>query len=77
MIEGGGAFQEGSEMTAGPAVRHILEAYYGVEQSRKDPHPTVTLPTGVKSEKSNPGKPTKEEPRAAASQKSPRRGAAR
>ena len=41
MIEGGGAFQEGSEMTAGPAVRHILEAYYGVEQSPKDPHPTV------------------------------------
>src|SRR5215210_3547641 len=30
MIEGGGAFQTGSEMTAGPAVRHILEAYYGV-----------------------------------------------
>ena len=27
MIEGGGAFQEGSEMTAGPAVRHVLEAY--------------------------------------------------
>ena len=44
MIEGGGAFQEGSEMTAGPAVRHILEAYYGVEQSPKDPHPTDTTP---------------------------------
>ena len=44
MIEGGGAFQEGSEMTAGPAVRHILEAYYGVEQSRKDPHPTGHCP---------------------------------
>ncbi len=44
MIEGGGAFQEGSEMTAGPAVRHILEAYYGVEQSPKDPHPTGTPP---------------------------------
>jgi penicillin-binding protein 2 len=44
MIEGGGAFQEGSEMTAGPAVRHILEAYYGVEQSPKDPHPTDTQP---------------------------------
>ena len=40
MIEGGGAFQEGSEMTAGPVVRHILEAYYGVEQSPKDPHST-------------------------------------
>jgi penicillin-binding protein 2 len=44
MIEGGGAFQEGSEMTAGPAVRHILEAYYGVEQSPEDPHPTDTQP---------------------------------
>jgi len=44
MIEGGGAFQEGSEMTAGPAVRHILEAYYGVEQSPEDPHPTNTPP---------------------------------
>jgi penicillin-binding protein 2 len=44
MIEGGGAFQTGSEMTAGPAVRHILEAYYGVEQSPDDPHPTTTVP---------------------------------
>ncbi len=44
MIEGGGAFQEGSEMTAGPAVRHVLEAYYGVEQSPEDPHPTGTRP---------------------------------
>jgi penicillin-binding protein 2 len=40
MIDGGGTFQEGSEMTAGPAVRHILEAYYGVEQSPKDPYAT-------------------------------------
>src|SRR5215210_7903308 len=44
MIDGGGTFQEGSEMTAGPAVRHILEAYYGVEQSPKDPHATDTHP---------------------------------
>jgi penicillin-binding protein 2 len=44
MIDGGGTFQEGSEMTAGPAVRHILEAYYGVEQSPKDPHSTDTPP---------------------------------
>ncbi len=44
MIEGGGAFETGSEMTAGPAVRHILEAYYGVEQSPQDPHPTGTAP---------------------------------
>jgi penicillin-binding protein 2 len=44
MIENGGAFQTGSEMTAGPAVRHILEASYGVEQSPEDPHPTYTEP---------------------------------
>jgi penicillin-binding protein 2 len=44
MIENGGAFQTGSEMTAGPAVRHILEAYYGIEQSPDDPHPTYTEP---------------------------------
>jgi hypothetical protein len=44
MIEGGGSFEEGSEMTAGPVVRHILEAYYGVEQSPKDPHSTDTPP---------------------------------
>ena len=44
MIENGGAFQTGSEMTAGPAVRHILEAYYGVEQAPEDPHPTYTEP---------------------------------
>jgi cell division protein FtsI/penicillin-binding protein 2 len=44
MIQDGGAFQTGSEMTAGPAVRHILEAYYGVKQSSEDPYPTNTQP---------------------------------
>jgi len=44
MIENGGAFQTGSEMTAGPAVRHILEAAYGVKQSPEDPHPTYAEP---------------------------------
>jgi penicillin-binding protein 2 len=44
MIENGGAFQTGSEMTAGPAVRHIIEASYGVKQSPEDPHPTYTEP---------------------------------
>jgi penicillin-binding protein 2 len=63
MIEGGGAFAEGSEMTAGPAVRHILEAYYGVEQSKKDPHPTGTQPIGETPEKDNPGTPAKDKPR--------------
>jgi len=29
MIEGGGAFEQGSELTAAPAVRNILESYYG------------------------------------------------
>ena len=42
-------------MTAGPAVRHILEAYYGVEQSKKDPHPTDTQPIGVTPEKTKAG----------------------
>jgi hypothetical protein len=42
-------------MTAGPAVRHILEAYYGVEQSPEDPHPTDTQPITETSE--NPGAP--------------------
>ena len=48
MIEGGGAFQTGSEMSAAPAVRHILESYYGVEQSKKDPNPTDAQPIGEK-----------------------------
>jgi hypothetical protein len=65
MIEGGGAFAEGSEMTAGPAVRHILEAYYGVEQSKKDPEPTGTQPIGTTPEKRDPGTPAKDGPRAA------------
>jgi penicillin-binding protein 2 len=30
MVEQGGAFEDGSEFTAAPAVRNILEAYYGV-----------------------------------------------
>jgi penicillin-binding protein 2 len=44
MIENGGTFQTGSEMTAGPAVRHVIEAAYGVKQSPEDPHPTYTEP---------------------------------
>ncbi|HET7271352.1 MAG TPA: penicillin-binding protein 2 [Rubrobacter sp.] len=52
MIEGGGAFQTGSEMTAAPAVRHILESYYGVEQSPKDPNPTDAQPIGETDETS-------------------------
>ena len=84
MIEGGGAFEEGSETTAGPAVRHILEAYYGVVQSKNDPHPTGTLPIGMtpeelrektESEKTKSEKPARDRPRAA--RKNPRRGAAR
>jgi penicillin-binding protein 2 len=47
MIERGGTFETGSEMTAGPAVRHILEAFYGVEQSPEDPYRTDTTPTGA------------------------------
>ena len=72
MIEGGGAFAEGSEMTAGPAVRHILEAYYGVEQSKKDPEPTGTQPIGATPEKRDPGTPARDGPRAAEAKKNPR-----
>jgi len=54
MIDGGGAFQEGSEMSAAPAVRHILESYYGVAQSKKDPFPTDAQPIGVKPEDKRP-----------------------
>jgi penicillin-binding protein 2 len=64
MIEGGGAFAEGSEMTAGPAVRHILETYYGVEQSKKDPYPTGTQPIGER--------PAKDKSRAPAPIQNPR-----
>jgi penicillin-binding protein 2 len=55
MIEGGGAFEEGSEMSAAPAVRHILESYYGVEQSEKDPNPTDAQPITEKSPDKNSG----------------------
>jgi penicillin-binding protein 2 len=44
MVDSGGVFETGSEMTSGPAVRHILEAYYGVKQSPKDLNPTDTVP---------------------------------
>ena len=54
MIDGGGAFQEGSEMSAAPAVRHILESYYGVAQSKKDPFPTDAQPIGEKPEDKRP-----------------------
>ena len=72
MIEGGGAFQEGSEMTAGPAVRHILESYYGVEQSKKDPHPTGTQPIGETQKKEEPGRPAKVKSNVPAAKKNPR-----
>src|SRR5215216_743017 len=82
MIEGGGAFEEGSETTAGPVVRHILEAYYGVVQSKNGPHPTGTLPIGMtpeelkeKTESEKTKKPARDRPRAA--RKNHRRGAAR
>src|SRR5919107_3032588 len=32
MIEGGGAFEQGSEVTAGPSVRNVLETFYGVSK---------------------------------------------
>jgi penicillin-binding protein 2 len=77
MIEGGGAFAEGSEMTAGPAVRHILEAYYGEMQSKKDPHPTGTLPIGMTPEEAKAAEKAerekhREKPHAAAAKKNRR-----
>ncbi len=39
MVEGGGAFEQGSEVTAGPAARHILESYYGIEPASGEPRP--------------------------------------
>jgi penicillin-binding protein 2 len=57
MLDGAGAFEDGSEMTAAPAVRHILESYYGIEQSKKDPYPTDAKPLGEMSAKENPRAP--------------------
>jgi penicillin-binding protein 2 len=39
MVEGGGAFEQGSELTTGPAVRNILETYYG-KKSSENPSPS-------------------------------------
>jgi hypothetical protein len=36
MIEGGGAFQTGSEVTAAPAARAILESYYDAGDSSRN-----------------------------------------
>jgi penicillin-binding protein 2 len=33
MVEGGGAYERGSELSTGPAVRNILEAYHGAQNS--------------------------------------------
>ena len=57
MIEGGGSFETGSEMTSGPVVRHVLEAYYGVEQSPEDPYPTGTAPLDA-ADRTTTGQPT-------------------
>ena len=40
MMENGGVFETGSEMTSGPVVRHVLEAHHGVEQSPSDQYVT-------------------------------------
>ena len=37
MVEGGGAFEQGSEVTAGPAARRVLESFYGVEPAPVEP----------------------------------------
>ena len=33
MVEGGGAYERGSELSTGPAVRNVLEAYHGTQNS--------------------------------------------
>ncbi|MBA2343929.1 MAG: penicillin-binding protein 2 [Rubrobacter sp.] len=40
MVENGGVFETGSEMTSGPVVRHVLEDYHGVKQSPGDHYAT-------------------------------------
>ena len=40
LVENGGVFETGSEMTSGPVVRHILESYHGVPQSPEDQYAT-------------------------------------
>ncbi|MBA3424042.1 MAG: penicillin-binding protein 2 [Rubrobacter sp.] len=44
LVENGGVFETGSEMTSGPVVRHILESYYGVDQSPEDQYATDLEP---------------------------------
>jgi penicillin-binding protein 2 len=49
MVEGGGAFEQGSEDTAGPAVRHILEYFHGASSS------STSSSTSSSSDKSSGG----------------------
>ncbi|MCA1729168.1 MAG: penicillin-binding protein 2 [Actinobacteria bacterium] len=57
MVEGGGAFEQGSEDTAGPAVRHILEYFHGASSS------STSSSTSSSSDKSSGGSsPTGQQP---------------
>jgi penicillin-binding protein 2 len=47
MIEGGGAFEQGSELTSAPAVRNILESYYGLAKSSSSAKGSSTASTGT------------------------------
>jgi penicillin-binding protein 2 len=48
MLEGGGAFEQGSEVTAGPAVRNVLETFYGASK------PSDSSSSGSSSSNSSP-----------------------
>jgi penicillin-binding protein 2 len=67
MVEGGGAFQEGSEITAAPAVRNILETYYGLS-------PTTTTTTKESSSSSSGASSSQEDTTTATPTTTPRSG---
>ncbi len=52
MVEGGGAFEEGSELSTGPAVRNILEAYHGSAGSSSSGSSSTSSPKGDSSSRS-------------------------
>ncbi|MEJ7873559.1 MAG: penicillin-binding transpeptidase domain-containing protein, partial [Rubrobacteraceae bacterium] len=77
MIEGGGAFEQGSEVTAGPAVRNILESHHGVSSSDSSSTNSVSADApsaGSSSSRSPSGGQTKTVPVTARPQQGPAAG---
>jgi len=77
MIEGGGAFEQGSEVTAGPAVRNILESHHGVSSSDSSSTNSVSADApsaGSSSSRSPSGGQTKSVPVASRPQQGPAAG---